>query len=438
MRTFNENERAAMAAALRTFIREQGGVRRTQKTLARLIDEALDAGLTADEIFNRANYERAFWLLSNSEVRKDLTPEGYIDLLIKREIIIRPLTEEPDWCDGIGNMTLLSRTVHDFYIRIRPKGGTWNTENARLNLEEAVRKHTLQAIMSEDLIRQVEEAERKRKGTEDALLTLFNYILQIRRHASLFSIDTSLTQEQERRREEERQASYRTEKDEEESLKEDNTAETGPEKAEEAEDTETGGNEKTPNVLMTETAAPEDDPDIFVTEEDEGEEGDFDFARQEPEREQFEPAQEAFIGHTDPSDYKRESIASLIFGFSIEEIADLSALTPETRSLDELIDRLTTGEVDQSRENVKTRQTHQFLNGELMQNFIHCIRMQGFPMDEETAMGHDPLLENWDFRDDKTRKLYKLKQLVYRYGQEDEDLSEAVKDLEGHYQTCAD
>lgn len=79
---------------------------------------------------------------------------------------------------------------------------------------------------------------------------------------------------------------------------------------------------------------------------------------------------------------------------------------------------------------MKSREIHQFLNGDLLPTFINCIKMQGYEMTEEMAVKHDPLLESWDFRDEKTRKTHKLKQLIYNFGEEDQDLLDCIQDIE--------
>ena len=71
--------------------------------------------------------------------------------------------------------------------------------------------------------------------------------------------------------------------------------------------------------------------------------------------------------------------------------------------------------------------------GDLLPTFINCVRTQGIDMDEETAGQYDILHDSWDLRSPETRKLQKLKKLIYSAAHDDPDLLSAIPDIERLY-----
>ncbi len=439
MRTLTNKENEALSIAFQTFMRELDGKRRNLTTVMPIVEKAFDAGLTIDEIFNPYNYVRA------KEFLNELSPADYINILIDMSIPVRDIKDEPDWCDNLDNMTLIAKCFHDFYMAISPKGGTWNTDNARMNLEKAIRRNSLQTIMSEDLIIQValKEQETLRKKTGDTEtdpdkeqavlnLTCFNYILSLLKNAEDFNIQCQLTEGQINRKNylanlaEEAAAEAA-----ESSLPEQEIAEEEIEETVERNEAEKG------NPVITETASDKDDGDIYPESPSISLTSEESLAKQngQPEHEEYmAPNTDVFISYNSPHEYKKNCIRLIIQDLSLEELDKFRMHLPDTRTLGDFIDKLTDCELETDNEDPQLRNLHQILNGELQANFISCVRLQGFDMNEEMAAQHDIINENWDFRDEKTRKLYKLRSLILKYGENDTDLLNIITELEDLYQ----
>lgn len=392
-RIFTENDRLAASVALMAFLREMDGKTRKSKTLLPVVEHALEGGVTFDELFNRQN-----WLRASAAV-EGLSPDDYIALMISRSIDCRSIKEEEGWCDDMDNMSLIARCFHDFYMHICPKGGTWSTDNARLNLENAIKIYSLQALMSEKSIRNAMGEDENAPE-----LTCFNYVLGVIKHT--VEVEDTLSEPQ-----------YMLKnRDEEYQILEEEQDTEGQEEEKEDEDEQADVAKK----LRTEPEPEEDDLSIYDQMDEDGFWG--------------EDA-DTFVSLTNPREMKRGAIMSIIYNYMMDELNELIALVPDVTTLSDFVEKLTDGNIDAANETTKAREIHQIMNGELLPAFINCINMQGFEMTEELAMTHDPLMEKWDFRDERTRKLHKLKRLIYNHGEEDQDLLNCIPDIEKLYAT---
>lgn len=390
MRTYTDKDREGLSIALRTLLRNRGGRTRKASSLRSAVDRALAAGLSADEILNAANYSRA------EAVMPDASAEDLIGCMAERRSETREITGEDGWPDDADAMTLISEAFHEFYIHICPKGGTWSTANARSNLEKAIRRNSLDAILSERLIMQVME----KSGTRD--LTCFNYISSILRDPEDLDIEREPSEERRKRLEEDSQ-----------------TVESLTEKPAEqptSDGEETGQDGDT--ALATESEADRTDADLYPFDDDFGEED-------------WTPVNERTTFITpDPEKRKLECISASIYYLSPREIMELSEAVPQSATLKELVERLAANELDTGRESLQARKAHQALSTDLAPAFLECIRLQGIEISDEEIERHDPLTENWDFRDPMSRKKEKILQLIEKYGDDDPDLADAARDIE--------
>lgn len=393
MRTITKNDREALSAAFFTFMKNMDGRRTQVKSLAPVIEKALDGGLTVDEIFNLRNYSRA------QSVQENPTAAEYIDILLERQIDSISLNDEEQWEDNISEVTLLSNCIHDYYIAINPKGGTWNTDNARNNLYKVIRRNSLQGIMSEKLIDEV--AEKLGAGKD---MTLFQYIETLLKKADEIDVDNGLTEEQEDR-------CKQAEEFFEQFVDDDNEAEI------EADDNEA----EMESGLKTEGLAKED-TDIFEAH---------DWVEEE------EPIVETHFINQNPQEYKKHCLSQVIMSYPLEDINALASViindTREPLTLERIINALTNGRYDRDKEDSKSYNCHQNINQDLTENWSNCLQMQGIEVDNEILTRCDPMLDSWDMRDEKTRKIQKLAKLIYNFGEEDIDLLNALKDLEDKY-----
>lgn len=384
MRTITKNDREALAAAFFVFMKNMDGRRTQVKCLVPVIEKAVDGGLTVDEIFNPRNYVRA------EGVQQKPNASDYIDILLERRITSIALNDDEQWEDSISEVTLLSNCIHDFYITLHPKGGTWNTDNARNNLYKVIRRNSLQGIMSESLIQTV--AELLEAGEE---LTLFQYIEALLKKADDIAVDNSLTEEQEERN-----------KQAEEFIGENVEHFEGC-------DNEVG--------LHTESES-RDDSDIFEPVD-----------LNEEEQPEFEGQ---FISQN-PQEYKKNCLTQVILCYPLSDINALAEAvindTKEPLTLERIINAITNGRYDRSKESTEAYTTHQNISQDLTENWSNCIQTQGLAVTDDMISRCDPMLDNWDMRDEKTRKIQKLARLIYSHGDEDIDLLNALKDLEEKY-----
>ena len=310
-----------------------------------------------------------------------------------------------------------------------PKGGTWSTTNATRHLANAIRKFGLQAIMSESLISSL---------SEDKDITIFSFLVKLN---SGITVENELTEEQASRKaeDEELKAAIEEFKDANEDIPEDA----------EALDYE-DENDLPPNGLRyhnylhclrrkeqesmsdsdeseePETEKPEENPDY---EDGSGTEN------SEPwEVEDMIDPDETFVSvQVNPRDLKRHGITGAILDLNPADLAEFCSNDTNAASINEFIDHLTDGEVDFSNETAASKMTHQAINLRLVDEFIQCNNLQGNSVSEKDAIQFDLVTIGWDLRDDKTRILQKLRQLVAQSNPDDNDLKKAIRDLEEQY-----
>ena len=394
MRIITENDRKALVAAFRVFIRALNGERFNRAEGADLIDKAVSSGISVDVLLNKENWGRAV------AVAGDIGAKEYVDILCGNRIDARELTEEPLWHEVSNGFGVIAEAAHDFFMEITGKGGKWNIPSALTNLAKAVRAHGLQAILSEALIKAVTEK------TGDPEMTYFYYINEIVRDFDTLPVDSSPTQ---------MQLDRQTEQDEyiESITREIDDASTG-----------TDGDRDEP--------APEDGP----AEEDEDEgipgEPDEDEPFPEPEENGFETM---FIVQNNPRDFKKEALRNALGNYTPTELMGIVATVEdgESKSISELIDDFADGRFDPSLETNDARSIHMSICGDLLPTFVNCVRTQGIDMDEETAGQYDILHDSWDLRSPETRKLHKLTKLIYSAAHDDPDLLSAIPDIERLY-----
>lgn len=373
MRTFTDKDRAALSRAFRHFVQLYTGVREPVKAIAPIVDDALEYGLTVDMMFNRENYSRA------GAVKPNPTAREYIDILLADAITVREIKEEPYWMDmPEGDLEILAECYHEFYVDICAKGGRYSSANAWQNFMRAIDRTSLQALCSSELIAEVAGV---RDWETDRGITIYQFIEKVANDLKTYHPDTSLTREQEQRR-----------------------SDLGSRPALEA-------------VGADSDSIPEEPWDIL------GNFGD-----------DMDMQEQASIMPRDPRSYKREVLWNIILRISPKELARFSEVVgtegEPVMSLEDMVNKMTDGKVMAEMEDGLQRETHSFINGELSGPFISSILSQGFDMNSELASRYDFLMDNWDLRDPKTRKLHKLKDLILTHGSDDMDLIEAIPELE--------
>jgi len=400
MRTFTEKDKAGLARALQTFMGYMNAQRVHMKSHMTQVERALSEGLTADEILNRANYLRVAAIIENASL------EDYVTALIERKAVVRSLKDDEGWDDSL-TFEIIANFFHDFCLEAAACGGTYNTANAKINLMRAIKRNSLQALMSEKLLNEV--ADRSGKGDS---LTCYQYVSEILARQEDYEIDNTLSEAQKARREVE-----------ESFLDADGNDNNDTESA--------GEQEYAPSAVRnveinTEGMPKENDQSIF---------GPTDGTDINEDIFSVEPTDGVFIASVNPKLHKRNILRDAIFGLSISKFAELAKAAESDSTIDEFITDLSDGRYRDYEESAKAHNAHQYLNGELYPRFLECVRLQGIVIDEQTASNIDLLNEPWDFRDDKTRKLQKIKELIYKETDpsEDPDLEAIIKDLEEYY-----
>lgn len=374
------------------------------KRAAAAVDDALAAGVTADELLNAANWARA----------RDggaASADEYVAALSRGGIAARPLRDEDDWDTPATKTAALGEIFHDYYTEIRPKGGAYTSATARINLRAAVARYGLQAIMSETLMDTV--ADILEKGDT---MTCYQYIEHLAGTEDGDRVDTSLSEEQAHRRESEIV-----------SLEQMDAAATD-------------------DDAMPAAAAPEETAQQTADAEEEAPEGPamHTEGRQESDDWSFydddqEPVQGGYMTMPSPTEYKRAQIADALKVLQLDEFMALARCFDSGKSVDEMITDLADGKLRRDREDAEAREAHQILNGLLYSPFMECVTWQGVELSEAGAARLDLLLEGWDLRDARTRRLQKLKSLIYSSAMEnaeDTELMAAVDDLEKYYGSC--
>lgn len=396
MRQFTDKEINAFARGLMRYSYAIGAGRTQTATCEKNIRKALDCGITLDELFNKGNYDRA--CMAADGTMPDMTT--YVELLTARNIESAPLRDENFWAAIDMGFSALAEAVHEIYIALTGFGGTYTTSNALNKLKAAIAKHSLQGILSERLMK----AATEQMGASN----YFRFVLAAANFDEL-PFETEMTEEQEQRlRENEELAQAgETEPDAEEPEPEDASegTDTGaPSEGKSGETEETGGKED-------ETPAPEP---VEMPDED---------------------PNETVVIPQNPRDLKRSAVTETVFYLSADELKALAPCVRDGKSVTvgDIVDALTNSEYDPSKEDMVGKAVHAALGERLTPAFISCVLQQGLDMDEERASKYDVLLQDWDLRTDRTRRLVKLKSLAFAYGDGDPDIDEAVRDLEAYY-----
>lgn len=424
MRNITEKDIKGFAAAFRKFTGIVSGRRMRISTSEELVRNAFDAGLTADELLNRQNWIKA------SAVQQDMDPEEYVDILITRGIPVLPIKAEEMWDSFQGGFDIVAEIFHEFYCEIEPKGGTWNTPNAKINLAEVIRDHSLQAVMSEELILRISESAGKGKGD----LTCFQYIEALRK-CEPETIDDSLTEAQQNRAEEIEREAQEAEPDFEDVPVPDGD-ENKTEEFHEAEDEDVEyADPRKEDGDVQEPYCPEWDSN---DENYEGTDEDFGQGLQGFGQNAASTGYTGYNVRSNPDACKRQAITTALTQLSPAELVDLVQVIPDcnSKTIEELVDSMVKGEANWDREDAKGKFAHQKVNGLLIPYFLSCVSSLGEPMMEDTAQAHDILRESWDIRDANTRKLHKISDAVFGNDnlRDDEDIVEAVRDLGRYYE----
>lgn len=378
MRKFTEKDITGLSRAFQTFMGAQNGQRVNVGRHRRQLERAIAEGITIDELLNTGNYARVEHALG-----KKPSLEEYVDSLVNEKVLIMNYRAENGW-----DFDYIAEVFHDFFLELRPKGGTWSTQSAKMNLQKLVSRNTLQGIMSNELIEKVSEATGR--GDE---LTCFQYVemLLAKKDDEEPVIDNSLTEEQAQKMEERQSMAV---------------------------------------VDLEAEAREENDADIPPAGEKMAEINDQNF----PE-EPFSP-EIGYAALPAPREFKRVHIAEALRGLTIAEFVELSKIFDEGIYIDEMIDRLTDGDFNKNDESTMARNAHMSIKSSLFPHFLECAAWQGVDISETTAMNMDLLSMSWDMRDPNTRKLQKLRELVYSQAinnAEDADLIDVIQDLEKFY-----
>lgn len=387
MRVITKKDKRGLLVAFRRFLKAMSGERISQQAGEPLLESALDAGISFDALLNRENWGRA------KEIMPELTAADYVEMLRDNRIEVRDLADEPNWHEVDNGFAVIAEAAHDFFMEICGRGGKWNIPSALINLAKVIRDHSLQAILSEELIEKLTK--------EDAEMNYFTFIQAIAHDFNAIEIDDEPTEQQQKRREEM-----------------DALVKAAIEGAQEP------GSE--------EEAAPEGGPEEEVIDEpypeNEGPEGDgiSDMARM------FDTN---FI-IPDPNKIKRDAIREVLDNYTPEELLSIVDTINNGRreTVNTLIDILVDGKFDPTLESAKARDIHKAINIDLMPSFISCVNTQeGIHVDESQAEKFDILHDSWDLRPVAARKLYKLKLLIKEAETKDPDVIEALCDIERLY-----
>ena len=426
MRIFTEKDKKALVVAFKRFGTAMSGMRLKDAEWESMLTQALAEGLTVDQLLNKENWARAL------KVSPELTPAEYVDILCERRIAVRDLKEEPMWYDTeTSNFRTVAEAAHDFFMSVTGKGGKWNVPSALRNLQKVIGKHSLQAVLSEELIGAVTG------GTD---MNYFNYIAALDKDFNSLPVDNTLTAEQQGRvDEEEKILSAGVDTVQVPQTPETPEAPASPEPA-----------ESTSVTVVTDEPAPEPEanqvnveyPDPEPEPEPEDSDDDGRFLYGDDER------RNTSLLIPDPRETKRSCINQVLFSCTPEQLQGflriliLEEEKENERSLitmTELVDYLTDGKFDVGAEDPATKDCHMQINGDLENSFLTCVRSQRISISKEDVDQIDFLHDSWDFRDPFVRRYSKLKRLIRKADERDvdDDIKDALADLEKYYDSQA-
>jgi hypothetical protein len=423
MRIFTEKDKKALVVAFKRFGTAMSGMKLKDAEWEAILVQALAEGLTVDQLLNKENWARAL------KVSPELTPAEYVDILCERRITVRDLKDEPLWYDtDTGNFRTVAEAAHDFFMNVTGKGGKWNVPSALVNLQKVIGKHSLQAVLSEELIAAV---------TGGAEMNYFNYVAALDRDFNSLPVDNSLTAEQQERL------------DEEEKI-----LSAAVDTVEVPEIPEAPAKPSENNTSDATEFHDEPEPEQVIEQDFEG--VDLREIDPEPEDQDYDarsPYSDDDRRNTsllipDPRETKRTCIGQVLFSCTPEQlqgflrIVTLGKDKESERSLitmTELVDYLTDGQFDTAAEDPATRDCHMQINGDLANSFLACMRSQRISMSEADIDEIDFLHDSWDFRDPFVRRLSKLRRLIRKADERDVDgdVQDALSDLEKYYDSQA-
>ena len=139
-----------------------------------------------------------------------------------------------------------------------------------------------------------------------------------------------------------------------------------------------------------------------------------------------------------PKDYKRACITEALKSLQISEFIAIASVFDAGICIDEMINKITAGDFDKPKisDSVEARYAYQTIKEAIFPQFLQCASWQGVDISERTAVNMDLPAISWDMRDANTRKLQKVRELVYGNAidnEEDADLMSVIEDLEKLY-----
>lgn len=390
MRVISEKAKRALLVAFRTLMRHYYGERVTPTKGEEIINTFLEKGAAIEEIFTSRPLH---FDIINSETETDNTVDSHVsDVMTHIEEGKAPYGfHVEDIENNDKKLSAYCEVAHDFFMELTGRGGTFNTDTAKENFVKAVKKCGLGYIMSEELIAFVEQQKPE--------VNFYNYILFLSKHGDKIEFGLERTEAESARFENI------------ENKKKEEIAKNEAEKAA----------EKLLNDKHEKAAEIDADPTIY------------------PEDETYFNEEEAFMTGPDPADYKKDILTRVLMGYDIDEIAQFAKLTPEpedgrtNKSLSEVIADLASGRFNPDEEDFKLRNVHNMINADLVPFFIDCAQTQGLEVDEATANEMDLLHDSWDLRSPERRKLQKLHLLILKHGEQDQDLLDALRDINRLY-----
>lgn len=445
MRTITEKDKLGLAEALHRMIVGLKGRKQLSSKYAENISTALDAGITMDELLNPKNYLRAAAKIENP------SPADYIELLINREIPAIPISAENDWQNS-SFKTNLAFYFHDFFTCICTVGGSVNSPIMQNNILSLIEKYSFQAILSEELIKTVQE-----KTELHDKLTTYQYIDALtgkKKNPFPYNIDTSLTSEQQARQDALKEEIEKEEEIEHEAENDESTGDATEETEESIE--ETIAETETEPVVLTGDNDSAYKGEEFPTEPEPEDTDSEDSADPDEEQNELIPfdvpeymeetnkAETDFYANADaacpsPFLYKLNALLAAVKNLRLEEIARLCEILKNEEdgiNLHECIYRMAEGHYKDIIDNdCILSQARQYINGDLRQQFEWVAKMQGITISKEQLDKLDLLNMDWDMRDPDTKTLMKLRELIYSNEEAaaDKDIERGLKDLENLY-----
>lgn len=398
MRKFTQNDLDGLAKAFQTFMSHANGQQVYIKTHKSELMRALQSGITIDELFNIHNYRRT------AEVIPQASVKDYVDKLLDCSICINTIRADYDPQDETTK-AIIADVFHSFYVFNCNKGGQYTTPNAINGIMKAVLRFSLQTVCSEELMCEV--AKHLDGDVNAEKITCFKYIQELitnQENYNALDEDTdSLTEEQ--------QARFREQ--------------TAPVEEEIHNIPEDEDGKK----LSTEGAPWENDGDIYCPDLKEMEYEDN--ADEEP----YSPKEETFFMSVSPKIMKLNAVKQMLSSLLLSEIQILFSKETEDIILDEFITNLVDGKYTLDMSDTRERELYLAMNGNLLPQFVECLKRQGREVDETTVAKIDLIKTEWDLRDYGTRVVQKLRELVLAdsINEIDAEVLSAINDLEDFY-----